>query len=242
MAGYVGLFRCILEKPIWKNSTPEQKTILITLLLMVNHHEAQWEWKGEKFKVMPGQKITSLEKIVEAAGKGISIQNVRSALTKLEKLEFLTNESTKTGRLITIVNWALYQVDLTKANKGTNKEVTNDQQRGNKEVTPNKKDIKVIKDKLSIIEAFTNNQNLLKALNDFMDMRKTLKPNITERGVELMLIELTKLSNNDNMRINILNQSTMNSYKGIFPLKATTKAIPIGINNIPPNPHYREDM
>jgi hypothetical protein len=142
MEGYVGLFRCLLEKTIWENSTPGQKTILITLLLMVNHHEAEWEWKGEKFTVIPGQTVTSLEKISKKCGKGISIHSVRTALLRFEKLEFLTNESTKTGRLITIVNWGLYQTELMKGDKGTDKEVAKTRQRGDKEVASNKNDKK----------------------------------------------------------------------------------------------------
>src|SRR5690554_4820072 len=61
--GWIKLHRIIKEKPIWLASTPEQKTILITILLMANHEENEWEWKGEKFKVLPGQFVTSLESI-----------------------------------------------------------------------------------------------------------------------------------------------------------------------------------
>lgn len=125
--GFVQLHRELMEKPIWTGSTPEQKVILITLLMMANFKEKQWEWEGKKFIAKPGQFVTSLEKIVEKCGKGITTQNVRSALVRFEKLEFLTNESTKTGRLVTIVNWHLYQ------SKKENQQ--SDQQRPNKEVT-----------------------------------------------------------------------------------------------------------
>lgn len=138
--GYIALYRCLLDKPIWKQSTPEQKCILITLLLMANHKEHEWEWRGEKFKVLPGQMITSLSSIAERAGKGISIQNVRSALVRFEKLGFLTNQSTKTGRLINIVNWAVYQEEFKKANKQTNKAKRKNQQRPNKDLTTNNND------------------------------------------------------------------------------------------------------
>lgn len=138
--GYIALYRCLLKKPIWKTSTPEQKVILVTLLLMANHSEVEWEWQGKKFKAEPGQFVTSLDGIVKQCGKGITTQNVRSALARFEKLDFLTNESTKTGRLVTILNWRTYQVEYPQANKDTNKEVTKTQQRGNKEVTPNNND------------------------------------------------------------------------------------------------------
>jgi hypothetical protein len=138
--GYIALYRALLDKPIWKKSTPEQKAILITLLLMANHEENEWEWMGQKFKVFPGQFVTSLESIVNACGKGITIQNVRTALERFEKLEFLTSGATKCGRLITILKWQTYQVELKKGNKAPNKDLTKTSQRGNKDLTTNNND------------------------------------------------------------------------------------------------------
>lgn len=138
MEGWVKLHRELLDKPIWAKSTSQQKTILITLLMMANHKPNEWEWKGEKFEVKEGQFVTSIDSIKQRAGKDISTQNVRSALAKFEKYEFLTNKSTKMGRLITIVNWGLYQCCNEEGNKDANKEVTKRSQRTNKEVTSNK--------------------------------------------------------------------------------------------------------
>lgn len=151
MEGWIKLHRCLFSKAIWLQSTPEQKVILITLLGMANHSGREWEWKGKQFKAEPGMLVTSLESITSRCGKGISVQNVRSALTKFKKYEFLTEEVTKTGRLITILNWGIYQGadnsinkdtnnQVTNDQQSTNKEVTNSQQRGNKELTPNKND------------------------------------------------------------------------------------------------------
>ena len=86
---WLKLHRDLMDKPIWKSSTPEQKTILITLLMMANYYENEWEWKGLPFKAKPGQFVTSLQSIARNAGKGISIQNVRTALKRFEKYEFL---------------------------------------------------------------------------------------------------------------------------------------------------------
>jgi len=133
MAGWLKLHRDLKDKAIWKNSTPEQKAILISILMEVNYLPSEWEWKGEKFIVQPGQTIKSLQTIADLAG--VTIQNVRTAIARFEKYEFLTNESTKTGRLITIVNWGLYQGEGEPPNKPTNKEPTKSQQRPNKDLT-----------------------------------------------------------------------------------------------------------
>ena len=132
--GWIKLYRQLLEKPIWQESTPEQKVILITLLSMANHEEREWEWQGEPYKASPGQFVTSLESIRKKCGKGISLQNIRTALKRFERYEFLTNEPTNKNRLITIVNWEVYQSkdnDLTKQS-------TSNQQATNKQLTTNK--------------------------------------------------------------------------------------------------------
>lgn len=141
--GWIKLYRELLEKPIWNQSSLEQKVVLITLLLMANHEERSYIFNGEKIVLKAGQIGTSLEKIAEKTNKQVTQQNIRTALKKFERLGFLTNESTKGGRLITIVNWGIYQENETSANKPANSCLTKDQQRANKELTndltPNKK-------------------------------------------------------------------------------------------------------
>lgn len=152
MTGWIKLHRILMTKPIWKKSTSAQKVILISLLLMANHEKTEWEWMGTSFNVAPGQFITSLESIKQVAGKGISIQNIRSCLARFKKLEFLTEKSTKNGRIITICNWECYQ----RQNESVQHRK---QQRGNKEVTPIKKD----KNEINSIIDYLN----LKSVKDF---------------------------------------------------------------------------
>ena len=135
--GWVSVYRELLEKSIWLESTPEQKTILITLLLMANHAPKKWEWRGESYEVQPGQFITSLDSIAKKAGKGVSIQNVRTALKRFEKLEFLTSESTNKNRLITIGRWEFFQSEEVRTNKLINRQLTSNQQTTNKQLTTN---------------------------------------------------------------------------------------------------------
>ena len=138
MAGWVKLHRELTEKAIWKCSSPEQKVILITLLMLADHKESEWIWQGKKFKTQPGQFVTSVESIMKTSGVGISRQNVRSAIVKFENLGFLTNESTKTGRLITIVNWHVYQSQNGDTNLDTNHQLTDRSPTTNHQLTTNK--------------------------------------------------------------------------------------------------------
>lgn len=136
MEGWIKLYRILRKKAIWQCSTSDQKVILITILLMANHKEKEWEWMGKKFICKPGQLITSLPKLAKECGKGITIQKTRTALAKFERYRFLTDESTDTGRLITVVNWGFYQDN----EKKLTDELAGHQQIPNKPLTPNKND------------------------------------------------------------------------------------------------------
>ncbi|MUV39444.1 Replication protein 15 [Lentibacillus sp. JNUCC-1] len=140
MRGWIKVHRELMDKAIWIESTTEQKTILITLLMMANHDKKEWEFKGKKYAAEPGQFVTSIDKIAKLCGKGVSRQNVRTALNRFKKYDFLTDESTNQNRLITIVNWGLYQSRDEEVNKQTNKQLTSNQHAANTQLTPNKND------------------------------------------------------------------------------------------------------
>ena len=53
---------------------------------------------------------------------------------------FLTNQSTKEGRLITVCKWGSYQEKQQTPNKPPNNPLTDDQQTSNKDLTPKKND------------------------------------------------------------------------------------------------------
>lgn len=133
--GWIKLHRGIMGKPIWTEATLEHKVILITLLLMANHCEKEWEWQGARYVAKPGQFVTSLKSIVEKSGQGISIQNVRTALARFERYDFLTSQTTNRNRLVTVVNWAVYQGKEEVVSKPTEQLLTNDQQAANKQLT-----------------------------------------------------------------------------------------------------------
>ncbi|MCM3636857.1 hypothetical protein M3152_03925 [Sporosarcina luteola] len=132
--GWIKVHRSLLNKPIWTEATSEQKVILVTLLMMATHDERQWEWKGISYSLQPGQMITSLPSLEQTCGKGVSVQKIRTALKRFVKYGFLTDESTNQNRLITIVNWDVYQRD---DRFGTG-DVTDSQQPANRQLTSNK--------------------------------------------------------------------------------------------------------
>ncbi|MBO7715155.1 MAG: hypothetical protein J6S85_16420, partial [Methanobrevibacter sp.] len=69
------------------------------------------------------------------------------------------------------------------------------------------------------IENYSNNVELQQALKDFLKMRKAIKSPLTDRALELCLNKLNKYAADDETKIAIINQSIVNSWKGLFPLK-----------------------
>ena len=84
--------------------------------------------------------------------------------------------------------------------------------------TNNTKDTKKNSNKNYIY--YPNDEKLNQTFLDYMDMRKKIKSPMTDRAVTLAMNTLEKLSGGDNDKaIAILEQSIMNSWKGLFELK-----------------------
>ena len=76
-----------------------------------------------------------------------------------------------------------------------------------------------------VINAYTSNEELKATLIEFVKFRKSIKRAMTTRALELLIKKLDKLSNDDNTKIEILNESIMNGWNGIFPLKDNSTPI-----------------
>lgn len=152
MAGWLKLHRKLLDSNMYKSLNSKQRDVLFSCLMLANYAENEWEYNGSVFKCNPGQFVTSLDSIAKNCGKDVKVQSVRTALLKLEKWGFLTNESTKTGRLISICKWDEYQQDEKDTNKDDNKEPTKSQQSSNKDLTPKEEGKEDKNDKEEIIK------------------------------------------------------------------------------------------
>lgn len=87
-----------------------------------------------------------------------------------------------------------------------------------------------------LIEGYTEDLQLRNTIYEFLKMRKTIKAPMTSNALKLMLNKLDRLAPKDihcDTRIAILEQSIMNSWKGIFELKEEFKK-----KVIPEDRHY----
>ena len=74
-----------------------------------------------------------------------------------------------------------------------------------------------------LIESFTADEKLQQTIYEFVKMRKGIKAAITTLGLKKLLNRLNQIAASDSQKIAVLDQSIMNSWKGIFPLKSENK-------------------
>lgn len=90
-----------------------------------------------------------------------------------------------------------------------------------------------------LIEGYTEDLQLRNTIYEFLKMRKAIKAPMTSNALKLMLNKLDRLAPKDihcDLRIAILEQSIMNSWKGIFELKEELKK-----KVVPEDRHYGFD-
>lgn len=138
--GWIKLHRKIIDSALYKSLDSKQRDIMIQCLLLANHTENEWIFHGNTYKCKAGQFYTSLSEIKEKCSKDVTLQNIRTCFSILEKCKFLTKESTNKNSLITITKWASYQDKQSETNTQPNRQLTSDQQALNKQLTTIKKD------------------------------------------------------------------------------------------------------
>lgn len=117
--GYVKLYRSILEWEWWAD--PNAFRVFMFLLLRANFKQGRFMGR-----IIPaGSLVTSVNKI--ASETNLTSQQIRTALDKLQSTHEINKQTTSKYTVITICNWEKYQSD--------NKQITNEQQTNNKQIT-----------------------------------------------------------------------------------------------------------
>jgi len=126
--GWVKLHRQILRNPIFQND--KLFRVFVYLLLSARHTDGEQLIGDTIVPLKAGQWATG--RIAISRDTGLTQQNVRTAINKLEKLNILTIKPTTKFSVFSIVNWEKYQQD--------NQQVTNSQPTSNQQVTTNNND------------------------------------------------------------------------------------------------------
>lgn len=126
MDGWIKLHRSLLSWGWWDDIAVTR--LWLYILLTANHRQETWHG----VTIQAGQLVTGRKQL--AANTGLSEQQIRTALKKLESTHEITTKSTNKFTVITVVKWADYQV----FNNGANQQSTNKQPTNNQQSTTNK--------------------------------------------------------------------------------------------------------
>ena len=210
--GWIKLHRKLLDNPVVMKDS-DYLAVWIYLLLNASHTEYPVLFGGKKISLKAGQLITGRKSI--ASTLGISESKVRRILDLFEIDQQIDRQRSNKNSLVSILNWDKYQIfDQQSDQQATNKRPTSDQQAT---TNKNNKNIKNIKECKEII--YSDVPELNEAIIAFIDYRKSIKKPMSDRAITLLLGKLNKMSNSVQEQIEILNQSILNGWQGIFPLK-----------------------
>ena len=239
--GWILLHRKLQECEIWANSQPfDMRSAWVDLLLLANHKDTEIVFDYKPMVVKRGQYLTSVRKL--SARWSWSKDRTLKYLKLLESLGMIHRDSTNQRTLITIEKYDVYQneQDTSKDTKrtrvrtrvghetdtgkdtGSPQTINENNENNDKEVNP-----------YNPLKYFPNDEKLDQAFIDYVNMRKKIKKPMTDKAIELAIKKINELSNGDNDKaIAILNQSIMNSWQGLFPLKNESLASKWGVETV----------
>lgn len=220
--GWISVYRKIEDGWLWKEKPFSKGQAWIDLLIMANHQNNKFLLGNEIMNVKRGELITSIRKLGERWGW--SRCKTKTFLDLLERDLMIVKKSDSKKTTLSIVNYSDYQ-DLKDSEKATNKprlghekaalKPRNDTNNNDNNVNNENNDNNDNKYK----ENFTTNPLLKSTLLDFVDMRKRIKAPMTDKAIKILVNKLKGLSADEEMQIKILEQSIMNGWKSIYPLK-----------------------
>lgn len=201
--GWIKLHRQLLKWE-WYDDINVMR-LFLHCLLRVNHKPKKW--RG--IDIERGQFYTSLDSL--SVETGLTLMQLRTCFSKLQTTGEITSSGMARGRMITVVQYDLYQDD----NKLNNSLVTGFQQGSNRVATTNKNVNNEKNEKKSnwLAPGGLN----IDAWNDFVEHRKTMKKPLSD-------IAKTKSSNilkdlDKTVQQETVDKSIQAGWAGLFPEK-----------------------
>lgn len=233
--GFIALQRKVLEWE-WYNDIPT-KTLFIHILLKANFKDKKWQ--GHLVK--RGELITGRKQLSQETG--LSEQQTKTALKKLQSTNEITIKATNRFSIITLVNYGLYQDKKEDTNQQNNQpeeqQTTNNQPTDNQQATTtknennnnndnNNKKTKAKKDFFDLdIPDYVNKETL----KDYIDNRKALKTPVTKFSFKRLITTIKELKEQGQDVNKCLDEAILRNWKTLYPSKENKPSKPpININ------------
>jgi uncharacterized protein len=166
----------------------------------------------------------------------LTTQKVRTILKNFEKQGYImpltTGSKGKESTVRLTLKQQLFNNNSTNKNENLqgveglpNNNLTTKQQHYKEKKNNNKNNYNLI------IEAYTDNINLIEVIKDFIDMRKTIKKPVTDRALKTLLKKLDTITNNDDEKIEVLENSINNCWLSVYEPKNKKAPVNAGTQN-----------
>ena len=249
--GWIKIYRKLQDNKYWTSNEPfDKRSAWVDIVLSANHSEAEIIFNGQTLVIERGQFLTSVRQLSQqwCWGKDKVLRFLRA----LENDNMIHRKSTKSATLITVINYGVYQ-DGRDSYEDTDKDTHKDtdetptgtpirtqtrHRQGHLQATnKNEKNVKNENNEKNITphsppqaKCYFDDVDLDKTFKNFIDNRKKLKKPMTDNAVDLAIKKLYLLATdssgifNASTAIEILNQSILNGWAGLFELKDDRKS------------------
>lgn len=140
--------------------------------------------------------------------------SVQSTLNELRDAGYFYRVQVRDGNRISGIEYVISEAKLSDFQDVENQDIENQDIGNQSQLNTNKSSNKksITKDMYKGLP-----ENLVSTLNDFEEMRKRIKAPLGDRARQMLLNKLDKLAgDNTDLKIEILEQSIFNSWKGVF--------------------------
>ena len=213
--GYIKLYRKSIDSKVFKNDGLWR--VWTWCLMKANHKEA---W----LPVVTGRGSTEVHLLAgqflygrKTASKELDMKEstIRNRIAKLKKMQNLDVKVDTHFSIISIINWDIYQSEKAKEDRQEDRQRTGKGQAKDTDKNDNNdKNDKNLKER-EIIPVWLDE----KTWSDFIKFRVSIKEKMSEKAEKLILNKLSKLRDDGNDPKEVLEESIMNGWKGVFPLK-----------------------
>lgn len=203
--GYVKMHRSLMDKGYYLKS--EYVHLWLHLIYKATYTQREFMFNGNIEILQPGQFITSRSKLsIETGIEESKIERILNAFKTEQQIE---QQSRNKFRIISILNWNEYQNIEQQNEPGMNSKRTASEQQVNTNNKENKE--KKIKKEIMVPEWISKD-----SLDAFTEMRKKIKKPLTDKAIEMLFVKLAGFKDKGYDPNEILNESTMNSWQGVF--------------------------
>lgn len=212
--GWISIHRQLQSHWLWDDKPFSKGQAWIDMLLLANHSDNKFLLGNELLEVKTGSFVTSELKLMDRWGW--SKAKVRAFLTMLEQDGMIIKKTDRKKTTIFIEKYSVFQdIETTERPRKNHKKTTKEPQKDT-----NNNDNNVNNDNKII---YIDDSALNQAIIEFVAHRKSIKKPMSDHAVKLMISKLKKMTSNVDEQVEIINQSIVNGWQGIFPLKEEGK-------------------